>query len=161
MNLQELVDLQQIHSLRAEYSAHFDAHDVDALTRLFTDDAVCEFGRYGEWRGIEQIRTNYRSIIDAIPAPFDTLHVATNGLVRLRSPTTAAGRWYLMDLLPTQMPGLFETRGGHANPLLYLGIYEDDYRKVDGRWLFAHVRLQFLWPEKGFTGLRHPDLAHE
>lgn len=159
MTLEDLLAIEEIRSLRAEYSAHFDTRNVAALAGLFTDDAVCEFGHYGEWRGLEQIRANYAGVIAAIPAPFDTLHVATNGLVRLRSPTTAAGRWYLMDLLPTQVPGVFETRGGHAQPLLYLGIYEDDYRKVDGRWRFAHVKLHFLWPNKTFTALRHPDLA--
>ena len=41
-------------------------------------------------------------------------------------------------------------------PLLWLAIYEDDYRKVDGVWKIAYCKLNFLWPERAWTGLRHP-----
>lgn len=159
MTLDELLALEEIRSLRAEYSAHFDSHSVDALAALFTEDAVCEFGQYGEWRGRETIRENYAKVIGAIKAPFDTLHVATNPFIRVTGPTTAVGRWYLVDLLARQTPGVFESKGGHDDPLIYLGMYEDDYRKVDGRWRIAHVKLHFLWPEKAYTGLRHPGLT--
>jgi hypothetical protein len=156
MTIDELLAREEIKALRSAYSAHFDAHEVDALAALFTEDAVCEFGPYGEWHGRDTIRANYAQVIGAIAAPFDTLHVATNPHLRITSPTTAIGRWYLIDLVARQQPGIFESRGGHDHPLIYLGMYEDDYRKVDGRWLIAHVRLHFLWPEKAYKGLRHP-----
>lgn len=159
MTLDELLAREEIRSLRTEYSAHFDAHEIDALAALFTEDAVCEFGPYGEWRGRAAIRENYAKVIGAIGAPFDTLHVATNPFIRVTSPTTAVARWYLVDLLARQQPGLFESKGGHDHPLLYLGIYEDDYRKVDGRWRIAHVKLHFLWPDKAYSGLRHAGLV--
>jgi hypothetical protein len=124
-----------------------------------TEDAVCEFGAYGEWRGRQAIRDNYAKVLAAIQAPFDTLHVATNAFVRLTGPSSAVGRWYLIDYVTRQTPGVFETRGGHDHPLLYLGMYEDEYRNVDGRWRIAHVTLHFLWPDKAYSGLGHPGLA--
>lgn len=159
MTLDELLAREEIRNLRTDYSAFFDAHEIEALAALFTEDAVCEFGSYGEWRGRATIRDNYAKVLAAIQAPFDTLHVATNAFLRLTSPTMAVGRWYLIDYVTRQQPGAFETRGGHEDPLLYLGMYEDEYRKVDGRWRIAHVKLHFLWPEKGYAGLRHPGLV--
>ena len=82
--------------------------------------------------------------------------VATNPVIRLTGPGTAWGRWYLLDLLTRQKPHTgMETRGGHDNPLFYLAVYEDDYRKVDGAWKIAYCKLNFLWPERVWTGLRH------
>ncbi|MGA0026051.1 MAG: hypothetical protein ACO3IJ_01105, partial [Steroidobacteraceae bacterium] len=42
--------------------------------------------------------------------------------------------------------------GGETNPLLYTAIYEDDYRKVEGRWLFSRIRIHLLWPQRTLTG---------
>jgi hypothetical protein len=40
------------------------------------------------------------------------------------------------------------------NPLTLFGIYDDVYRKVDGRWLIARTRIDFLWPRREYHGLR-------
>ena len=29
-----------------------------------------------------------------------------------------------------------------------LGVYDEDYVKVDGAWKIAECRLQFIWPER-------------
>ena len=157
MTVDDLLALEEIRNLRHGYAAHLDAQDLDALVELFTEDATCEFGHYGTWAGRETIRNNYAAVIQALGRPFDAMHVVTNPWVRLTGPDTARGRWYLIDLLPIQHPETgFASRGGHDNPLLYLGIYEDDYRKVGGRWKIAAVKLHFLWPQHAFEGLRHP-----
>lgn len=161
MTLDELLTIEEIRNLRIGYAAHFDAHELDALMELFTDDAVCEFGAgYGNWKGRDEIRTNYKGAMEHIGKPFDAIHVITNPWIKVTGPTTAVGRWYLTDCAIRQAPitGL-TTRGGHDNPLLYLGIYEDEYRKVNGKWLISHVKLHFLWPDFAFEGLRHPHLV--
>jgi len=153
MTIEELLSLEEIRNLRIGYAAHMDAQDVDALAALFTEDAVCEFGSYGTWSGRRTIRENYVSVMAQVVRPFDAIHVVTNPWVQLTSSDTAHGRWYLIEMLPTQHPesGL-ATQGGHENPLFYLGIYEDEYRKVEGRWLIARVKLHFLWPERVGNG---------
>lgn len=59
--------------------------------------------------------------------------------------TTASGRWYLLDL---------HTAVGVENPLILFGIYDDSYRKVDGRWLIDRTRIDFLWPRRDVQGDR-------
>ena len=156
MTIEELLIIEELRNLRQAYSAYYDTQDIDNLARLFTDDAVCEFGKdYGVWRGKQEIRANYLASFQAVGTTFDALHVITNPWIKLTGKDTAHGRWYLLDLLTRQKPvtGL-ATQGGHANPLLYLGIYEDDYRKVGNEWLISHTTLHFLWPERSFEGLR-------
>jgi len=158
MTLEELLAIEEIKNLRNGYAAHFDSHEVDALLGLFTEDAVCDFGEgYGKWHGLEEIGRNFRTAIQNVGAPFDSVHVMTNPWIRIDSPTTAHGRWYLIDWATRQAPlSGMSTRGGHDHPLVYLGVYEDDYRKVGGKWLISYTKLHFLWPERAFTKLRHP-----
>jgi len=161
MTLDDLLAVEEIKNLRNGYAAHLDSQEVDALAALFTEDAVCEFGEhYGTWRGRAEIATNYRAAMQHIGATFDAIHIMSNPWIRIQSPTTAVGRWYLMDWATRQAPvnGLV-TRTGHDHPLMYLGMYEDDYRKVDGKWLISYTKLHFLWPDRVFTGLRHPGLV--
>jgi hypothetical protein len=157
MTVDDLIALEEIKNLRYGYSAAYDAQDIDALMALFTDDAVCDFGPdYGKWEGQATIRTNYLASFKPVGGPFDSLHVATNPVIRLTGPGTAWGRWYLIDLLTRQKPVTeMATPGGHDTPLLWLAIYEDDYRKVGGAWKIAYCKLSFLWPSRSYNGLRH------
>ncbi|WP_070152475.1 nuclear transport factor 2 family protein [Sphingobium phenoxybenzoativorans] len=159
MDIETLLAKHEIMDLRLGYAAHLDARDYDSFMDLFTEDAVCEFGpEYGgDWVGRAQIRERYEEVMLSAGGAFDAIHVVTNPWITLTGPDTAHGRWYLLDCLTRQMPvtGL-HTQGGHNNPLLYLGIYEDDYRREAGKWRIARTRLHFLWPERKFEALAHP-----
>jgi hypothetical protein len=159
MTIEELLAIEEIKQLRAAYSAHLDSQQLDQLAALFTEDAVCaypeEFG--GDWVGRRAIRDNFAGIMPAIGQQFDAIHVVTNPWIRLTGPDTAEGRWYLMDWLTRQKAGTGEitTRGGHDNPLLFLSVYEDEYRRVDGAWKFSRIALHTLWPDRLYTALEH------
>lgn len=157
MTLDELLTRETIKELRYEYSDCFDRQDLDGLMALFTDDAVCDFGSYGTWQGRAIIRENYAREMPKVGEPFDSLHIVTNPRIKLRSATEAYGRWYLTDMVNRQPEGgPTKTRGGFDNPLLWLAIYEDEYRRVDGRWLISYTKLSFLWPARTYTGLLRP-----
>jgi hypothetical protein len=81
--------------------------------------------------------------------PLDAIHVVTNPWITLTGPDTAHGRCYLMDLAGQRAgeSGHSAERGDGVNPLLALGRYEDDYRKVDGAWKFATIRLPYFWAD--------------
>ena len=157
MTIDELLAIEEIKNLRYGYAAHFDSNDLDSLMNLFTEDAVCDFGaEYGRWIGRETIRANYRANLDQLGPSFSSLHVMANPWITLKSPTEAHGRWTLVDFLTARCVQLKPGKDGTAgDPLLWLAIYEDDYRKVDGKWLMSYVKLHFLWPSSSFSELRH------
>lgn len=148
MDINELLAVEEIKNLRLAYSAYFDTHDIDGLGSIFAEDAVCEFSEEygGDWVGRETICKNYAAVAEQLGAPYNAIHAVTNPWIQLTGEDTATGRWYLLDILTQQ--GALTSQGGHANPLLYVGVYEDEYRKVDGKWLISRVRLSFLWPER-------------
>ncbi len=139
MNVDQLLAIEEIRRLRILYSHHYDGQDLDALVDLFTDDAVCEFGAHfgGDWVGKGQIRENFGKWSLGEGEPFEIMHAVANHWVELTGPDTARGRSYLLDL---------RTKVGVENPLVLFGIYDDDYKQVDGAWKFHRTRIDFLWP---------------
>ena len=146
MTVEELLEIEEIKQLRVLYSHYLDGGDLDGLVSLFCEDAVCEFGeKYGgNWVGRETIRQNYAPYTTGDIAPFTFfMHAVTNPWIQLTGPETAHGRWYLLDL--NLLPG-------NDNPLNLFGIYDDRYRKVDGKWLIQNTRIEFLWSRPGLYG---------
>ena len=153
MEVAELLAREEIKQLRLAYAAFYDRQLLDKLVDLFTEDAVCDFGHYGSWNGRAEIRSNYEREL-ARNGPFHALHIVTNPFIEFTGDGMAHGTWYLMDLLPRQKPANeLSTPGGHDNPLLYIAIYEDQYRKTAGAWKIQRTQLHFLWPEWGDSKL--------
>jgi len=147
MTIEELLEIEEIKNLRIMYGHYFDGGDLDNLTALFCEDAVCEFGEAygGDWVGRDAIRKGYGNYATPDNPPHSFMHAVTNPWIRLLSDTEANGRWYLLDL---------NLREDTENPLALFGIYDDAYRKVDGKWLISRTRIDFLWPRREFYGLR-------
>lgn len=152
--LRALLEVEDIRKVRLLYSQLLDQQQVDLLAELFTEDALCEFGPYGEWRGRETIRTNYKAVFSGDSSGFfHSMHNSSNHWVELTSATTAVGRSYLIDVVTTT--------DKTENPIIWLGVYDEDYRKVQKdsteEWQIARCSLQFLWPERhigdNFTGV--------
>jgi hypothetical protein len=147
--LRELLDIEAIRNLGVLYSQYLDHDYLEALAELFTEDAVCEFGPYGQWVGRKTIYENYVEVERTSgPAPgskpFQAMHANSNHWVELTGPDTAVGRRYLLDLLTD--------RKADEHPFIWLAVYDEAYRKIDGDWKIARSTLQFLWPEKHLTG---------
>ena len=150
LRLRELLEVDAIRKLGLLYSQLQDHGYLDRLAEIFTVDAVCEFGPYGVWRGRQTIRDNYARVqVDLGGQPFAALHANAHHWVELTSPSTAVGRRYLLDMLTTRAP--------EQNPLLWLGIYDETYRKEEGTWKISRCSLQFLWPQRHVT----PEFSEE
>lgn len=154
LTVEELLDIEEIRQLRSLYSHYFDGREVDNLANLFTEDAVCEFGpNYGgDWVGRDTIRANYarqHERTEGLTHAF--LHSVTNPWVELTGSDTARGRCYLLDINTRMAPG--------ENPLMLLGVYVDDYRKVEGRWYIERTRIDFLWPNRDVRADQDPATA--
>ncbi len=137
--LRTMIEVDAIKRTRLLYSHLMDTMRIDDMAQIFTEDAVCEFGPYGSWHGRETIRTNYHEVEKGNPT-FFAMHGTCDHLVELTGPDTAVGRAYLYEPMTV--------KGEDENPFIYLGVYDDEYRKVDDKWLIEKCTLQFLWPER-------------
>lgn len=147
--LRTLLEVEKIKKTKLLYSQLMDSRDIDGLAEIFADDAVCEFGpEYGVWKGKEEIRTNYKGVFNAEREGADAVlyggfHVTTNQWVELTGPDTAVSRTYLIDTVHEPDP--------RTNPIIWLGLYDEDYVKVNGEWKIKRSTLQFLWPQRMVT----------
>ncbi len=141
MTIEDLLVVETIRKLRIRYAYYLDAGELDALVDLFADEAVCEFGPFGVWHGKAEIAANYAKVMSPILAKggFQSLHANTNHWVEVTGPDTAVGRLYLLD---------FSLSEPKTNPIIWLGVYDEDYCLVADKWKIARSSLQFLWPER-------------
>ncbi|MFA7440835.1 MAG: nuclear transport factor 2 family protein [Sphingomonadaceae bacterium] len=159
-NVQRLIDLEDIRKLQLDYATYNETLDLDGLMSLFTEDAVLTYPKAygGEWTGRDVLRENFSYWMKEEKAPFNALYVVTNPNITITGPDTAHGRWTFTNYLTQQEEGSqLVTPGGQNQPLFILGMYEGDYRKVDGQWKISLLKLTIFWPEREFDKLRHPD----
>lgn len=139
--LERLAAVEAIKELKYRYSRCMDSKDLDRMIVLFADDARCEFGpEIGTWSGRQAILDGYASQLDQYPGEWPFLHIALNPVIELIDADHAVGQWYLVHVNASAAPS--------ANPLAAAALYEDAYVKRDGRWLFAQMKLQALWPKR-------------
>lgn len=146
MTVAEYLEIEEIKKVRSLYSHYYDSNDLDSLVSLFTEDAVCEWDldHGGTWKGIEEIRQRYHQWSEKFGnREFIVMHAVTNPWIELTGPDTAEGRWFLIDLNFTD---------SHVNPLRTAGIYDDEYKKINGIWKIRRTRLDFLWPKRHIKG---------
>ncbi|MGY1743563.1 MULTISPECIES: nuclear transport factor 2 family protein [unclassified Blastococcus] len=126
----DLADRQAIADLQVLYARAVDDHAIDALVAMYTDDGV--FERRGvPAHGSAAIRAAY-------VASFDTyrtmLHTPHPGVVRLHGDGTASGWSHGHAELATR-----------STLVLASYRYEDEFRRVDGRWLFSRRSITFMY----------------
>lgn len=157
--IQRLIDLEEIRKLHLDYAAYQETLDLDRLMTLFTDDVVLEYPEEygGEWTGIETIRKNFAEVMKNEKAPFNALYVLANPNITITGPDTAHGRWTFINYLTMQgEEDVYTTVGGADQPLYLLGMYEDEYRRVNGQWKISRLKLSLFWPQRDYSGLKHP-----
>ena len=140
--LRRLLAEDDIRKVKLLYSQLMDAGRIDELANLFTEDAVCVFGRFGEWHGRDEIRTNFAAVDQEHHGgmPFHAMHATTDHWIEITGPGTAIGRSYLIDLI-TATPA-------DGQPIVILGTYDETYRRVGDTWLIERCVLHFLWPNR-------------
>ncbi|HKV53459.1 MAG TPA: nuclear transport factor 2 family protein [Candidatus Binataceae bacterium] len=142
-----LTDLEEIRLLKTRYAAACDNnYDADAIAELFTEDAIWDGGKLGKAEGREKIRRFFRRAPEIFPF---AIHHVMNPIIEV-SGDRATGQWYLLQPA-TRAPG---------NQAVWLSaVYHDDYVRVDGKWMFQHLRVtsNFLttyeegWANKRFA----------
>lgn len=139
--LKGLLDREEIRNLRTLYAHHLDSNNIQALDQVFSADAVVEV-TVGKMEGIDAIRTGLDEAFKLYDrdhrGSYPFMHAITNHWVQLTGPDTAEGRCYLIDFETATKPD--------PNPLLLLGLYADEYQRIDGQWRITRTRLDVVWP---------------
>jgi uncharacterized protein (TIGR02246 family) len=140
--LRELEDIEEIKRLKARYAAACDNnYDADAIAELFAEDAQWDGGDLGKANGREKIRAFFRHASEFFPF---AIHNVMNPQIKVDG-DHATGQWYLLQ--PATM--------AKGNQAVWLdATYNDEYARIDGRWVFQKLRVttHFLTPyEQGWA----------
>lgn len=128
--LHRIEAITEIKELTARYCYHVSRKEGDAVVELFTDDGVLDGSSAGMGRieGREALVAFYRP---AVTQAEETLPFIQNHIIDVNG-DDATGTCALEARF---------SRGGRS--ITVAGHYEDTYRRVDGRWLFAERKLFF------------------
>ncbi len=152
--LQRLEEIDAIRRLKQVYARTLDRFAPgDEFAALFTDDRVLDLGPMGLFEGRPAIAEFFNGARETFSF---FLHYTDGDIIDvLPSGTEATGTWYMWE------PA---TRKGQA--VLIAITYDEKYRKVEERWLFAYSRstYHFVTPyESGWVRQPFPadmDAAH-
>jgi len=132
-------DRAEIEDLLARYMFAIDYMDWDAYVANFAEDGELEFAR-GTARGREEIGETVRRFAQGMAAHYHTedgemaklRHVLLQSVIRVEGDRA----WARVQWLEMANNG-----PGDTAKLGTYGVNEDEFRKVDGRWLFARRRI--------------------
>lgn len=129
-----LDDRDAIERLQRAYGYYVDRADWDAVVDLMTDDARVEYGRHGVYAGRDSIRALFYALGggDAgLELGELNEHVQLQPVIDIAPDgETAQARWRLLGIL-----GRYEEYARWQ-----AGVYENEYRKEDGRWKISRIR---------------------
>ncbi len=145
--LNRLLSLEAIRNLRVLYCHHLDSGRIESLTQLFTEDAVLQVDR-GCWRGRAEIHAGLSAAFAEYDAKqrgaYPFVHLVSNQWVELLDENRAEGRCHMQFLLTE--------RTVEEKTLVLMGVYADEYARVDGQWLISRTRLDVIWPTPDVAG---------
>jgi hypothetical protein len=139
-NIQRLLDIEAIKRLKARYCRYIDTKQWTKLSELFAADARFE-GFLSAPQGAD-VSTFVKGVSERLQSCISIHHCHTPEIAFPQA-SVARGAWAMMDYLEWPMGSMpFEIPGQRG--FVGFGHYEEEYRKVDGRWVFSFVRLTRL-----------------
>jgi len=131
-------DVEAIKQLKYAYFRLLDLKRFDELGALLTDDCTASYedgrqrlsGRGAVVGFLDQSLSDTRIV---------SSHFGHHPEIRVLSPDSAAGTWYLQDRVVALDYDL--EIGGTA-------FYADEYAKIDGRWLISHTGYERVFEER-------------
>ena len=131
-------DCEAIKRLQARYAHACDKGYDDALFgTLFTEDAVWESNAFGTYRGRAEVAGFVKTVRETGSIKFAHHSMIPQWIDVAEDGRTAHGRWYLIEF--ATMPDA----AGVDRAVIITCIYENDFRKVSGEWLFTKVGANF------------------
>ena len=126
-----LTAIEDIKQMKALYCHYCDNdYDPEGIGALFVEDGIWDGADFGRYVGRAAIKEFFSGISgDIIFAG----HLVLNPIITV-DVDTANGKWWLIMPCTTNLESKKEARWLAAE-------YDDDYVKIDGKWLFKHLRL--------------------
>ena len=118
-------DLEEVRELYNRYAISWDEDRAEELAACFTLDAVFESPR-GRFAGREAIVANMAKVNAALCATRKQRHVTANVSIHLDGDRATSTAYFIYCV---GCEGKLEVTA--------FGIYHDELRKIDGRWLFS------------------------
>ena len=128
-----LEDTDAIRNLKARYAELCDDnYNPDGIAALFVEDAMWESGPLGRFEGREAIREFFRGASRIFTF---AIHYSLNSQIEVTG-DTARAKWYLF------MPC---TVGDGDQAMWRAGIDEEEYVRMNGRWMFKSKKSTGLF----------------
>jgi hypothetical protein len=138
--LSTLEEIEKIKELQRIYGYYLDSLRYDDVIDLFSDSTESlEISSLGIFHGKEGVRRFFNSMrAISLRKPESarglSLHMMLQGVVHLDpSGETARGRWQCFMCLNLMSAGGPQAAWGH-------GVFENNYIKEDGKWMFKRLR---------------------
>jgi uncharacterized protein (TIGR02246 family) len=128
-------DKRELRELALRYARACDTHDGEEFAAIFTED--------GEIVSPGHTMTGRDQIVAVVPSALKsmylrTMHMVHNDLVWIDG-DTARGETYCVAHHLTKES---ETT---ASDYIMSIIYDNQFKKIDGRWYFSHRKLNLRW----------------
>jgi hypothetical protein len=133
--LQQVLDREAIKELKARYWRFVDAKDWDGFRQVFADDVQVRIMDMDPIEGADGFLDYVRGAVGA-----RTVHHGHTPEITIDSPTEAHGTWALADYVEWEPDSATGARRGFKG----YGRYDETYRKVDGAWKIASMRLSYI-----------------
>lgn len=120
--------IEAIKQLKARYCEICDDdHNPERIASVFAPDGIWEGAGFGKAQGHDAIRELFRGFQKLISF---SQHNVMNPQIQVDG-DRATGSWYFL--------GPFTFRKHNENKWLVLR-YDDDYVRIDGQWVYQHLR---------------------
>jgi hypothetical protein len=124
--IRRLYHREQICTLRSRYAWYLDNGDWEEWAGLFSADATLDYDGMDPIEGRDAIRS---FATEALPALYTySMHTVQSPRLSVDD-EEAVGHWYLLVF--------YEKPEGASGWVA--GTYRDEYRLIDGEWLFSRV----------------------
>lgn len=153
-NVQDLLAIEAIKQLKANYFFLMDTKQWEAWRLLFTSDLRVE-GTISADSGRDDFVDSVRDLLEGVLS----CHHGYTPIIEMDNDVTAHGRWAMYDDLRFGQRGPSHPLSGRYTRRLGYGYYEEEYRRVDGEWKISYMRLHrlYVWsdPDIGVEMINH------
>ncbi len=137
--IEKLEDIEAIKQLKNKYcrladaAIGGDAAKWDELLSHFTENVTAEFAGMGQFEGRDSVGQVFKETVPQVLSY--TSHMVLNPIIEVDG-ETAKGSWYFF--VPCTVAGVNKAAWAQ-------GIYEDEFIKIDGRWMWKHLSSTYTF----------------